>query len=296
MTSLPPEDKYELERRRLADAVSESVEKELKKRYSWIGIALAVAAFVGGATIIRGLTKDLEVQIELGKTTLTEIKTNATATADEANKLAAQTHDMLGNLDEQLAQISTQVTERTTEIDQLFASKKSTLDNLSQTSQQLEDFGKRLDNLTSIVESLAKQSSADTSKEVAATLDTLKQQQISLAKAVTVTSNQIQRSQYSIYVHYLKRDETGKTIGAELSDYLAKNGYIIPDVREVDQKTRSVRYFFPEDRMGAEAIAQATDDFWRRLGRPDIHLQIQDLTDFPGKKPRPGVIEVWFFL
>ena len=296
MTSLPPEDKYELERRRLADAVSESVEKELKKRYSWIGIALAVAAFVGGATIIRGLTKDLEVQIELGKTTLTEIKTNATASADEANKLAAQTHTMLDGLDDQLAQISGQVTERASEIDQLFASKKSTLDNLSQTSQQLEDFGKRLDNLTSIVESLAKQSSADTSKEVTATLDALKQQQINLAKAVTVTSDQIQRSQYSIYVHYLKRDETGKNVGAELSDYLAKNGYLIPDVREVDQKTRSVRYFFPEDRSGAEAIVQATDDFWRARGRPDIHLEIQNLTDFPGKKPRPGVIEVWFYL
>lgn len=59
------ENEKELERRRLTDEVRQTVERELKKRYSWIGLILAVVMGSLITLLVRQSLSGAEVQLKV---------------------------------------------------------------------------------------------------------------------------------------------------------------------------------------------------------------------------------------
>ena len=59
------EDEKELEQRRLTDEVRQTVERELKKRYSWIGLILAVVMGSLITLLVRQSLAGAEVQLKV---------------------------------------------------------------------------------------------------------------------------------------------------------------------------------------------------------------------------------------
>jgi hypothetical protein len=56
---------------------------------------------------------------------------------------------------------------------------------------------------------------------------------------------------------------------------------------------REVRYFHTQDQAAAEELAAVATRALREQGDSDSAITTKDFTQFPNKKPRPGVLELW---
>jgi hypothetical protein len=79
-----------------------------------------------------------------------------------------------------------------------------------------------------------------------------------------------------------------------ISARLVPLGFIVPGEERLATAAglHEVRYFFPEDRPRAQGLAEALDIILRESGYR-AGIELNDLTDFKGQKPRPGTLELW---
>ena len=56
---------------------------------------------------------------------------------------------------------------------------------------------------------------------------------------------------------------------------------------------REVRYFHADDQDAANELAKAATQVLAELGYQDLTVTTQDFTEYRGKKPRSGVLELW---
>lgn len=295
---LSEEDKLELERRRSAELVTEAVEAALKRRYTWVGIIVAFAAFLGSTMIIKAVTADLQTQIAVGADTLDRIKSqavdNETLAETVRRKLATLDAGIEGRLDE----LDAKIEEKSGDLDALYDARKRSVDNLDRTVLEVQEVRARVDELADLVELLATGHTDGDSTQlegaVAASIEDLKSGQNEIRKRLDQTAAQIKLSQYSVYVHVAGDQEDDEYLGRDLGTYLNEAGFVVPRVQSVAQKSRSIRYFYEQDRPGALKVQQSVQEFLATQGL-DLQIEIRDFTNFSGKKPRTGIIELWLY-
>lgn len=296
---LSANERKELDRRRETEVIIKSVEASLKWRYTWIGIIVAVVAFFGGTAYIRGITGSLEVQIALAERTLSKIIVQA----EKADNLSEQTQTKLDGLDEtvdsRLDALDKQIQEKTDALEELFEARRRSTENLDRTVAGLGGLEKRVEELSAIVESMVTDwqpgNQPSSLTKVASDLSALRTEQKTLAQSINRTAQQIQLSQYSVYVHYAGSDPADRAQSEKLSLFLSEHGFVIPDIRNVDPESRSIRYFFDSDRPGAIALLKQVEAFLGNQGMKGIEIDVRDFTAYSGKKPRQGVIELWLY-
>jgi uncharacterized protein YoxC len=85
----------------------------------------------------------------------------------------------------------------------------------------------------------------------------------------------------------------------EFSRTLEAKRYILPGEERVGAAAgkREVRFFYPDDAETARRLAADTGEVMRSLGyNPQPQVQVRSLTDYAGKKPKQGVMELWLEL
>ncbi len=297
--TLTEAEREELSQRREAEAVTRAVEEALRRRYTWMGIIVAIVTFVGSTAIIKAVTSDLQVQIGIGQETLKRIGKQA----DDADNLAEKAQQKLRSIDqiveERLRRLDVQIQEKTQDLNELFEARQQSVENLDSTIARLEELSERMDDLTAIVQEIAAES------EGSPTTEGLKaqamaargriQEQSSLAEPILETASKVRLSRYSIYVHYVELAPADRDRSYSLGKFLNEAGFVVPDVRSVTPKSRSIRYFHEEDRLGALELQKLSAEFLESIDLSEIELDVRDFTDYSGKMPRPGVIELWLY-
>src|SRR5690606_19909914 len=82
----------------------------------------------------------------------------------------------------------------------------------------------------------------------------------------------------------------------ELLRRLSLDGFVLPAEERVAAAAgkREVRYYHAEDRGAAEALQSSTAAALADLGiEAEPEVAIVDLTGWKGRKPQPGVLELW---
>jgi flagellar biosynthesis chaperone FliJ len=80
---------------------------------------------------------------------------------------------------------------------------------------------------------------------------------------------------------------------------LEREGYIVPgeDREQGAEGKHEVRYFHPEDEGAAERLAGDVTRVLKMLDYPPVpQIGVQSLVKYRGKKPSPGVLELWLEL
>lgn len=88
------ENEKELEQRRLTDKVREEVEHELKRRYSWIGLIVAVIMGSVVTLTVREILYPARVQMEVMKELQQQATNQLANTASQSEKLTKQFADL----------------------------------------------------------------------------------------------------------------------------------------------------------------------------------------------------------
>ena len=102
-------------------------------------------------------------------------------------------------------------------------------------------------------------------------------------------------SDVRIFIHYTGFRDEDRRRAMKLAQYLQARGINVAEIRDVDFPIRngSVRYFFPKDRQGSEAVTRTLSEFYAWNGEHHaLPRQPQDLTTYE-RKPSNGTIEVW---
>lgn len=296
---LTEEDRQELERRRSAEMVTEAVEAALKRRYTWVGIIVAFAAFLGSTMIIKAVTADLQTQIAVGAETLDRIKSQAVDNENLAESVRRKLATVDVSIDGRLNELDLKIEEKSGDLDALYDARTQSVDNLDRIVLQVEEIRARVDELANVVELLAEGHTGEDSPrlegDLATSLEGIKAYQQATLEQLTQTSGMIKASKYSVYVHVAGSEEADEYLGRDLGKFLSEAGFVVPRVQSVAQQSRSVRYFHEQDRPGALRVQQGVQEFLGAQGLPDMEIEVRDFTNYSGKKPRVGVIELWLY-
>lgn len=93
---------------------------------------------------------------------------------------------------------------------------------------------------------------------------------------------------------YLQFAGVPRDVAEDISAKLAPLGFDVPGEERIKTAAgvHEVRYFFESDSPRARQLADATNEILRAEGfRAEV--TVRDLTDFGGKKPHPGTLELW---
>ena len=80
-----------------------------------------------------------------------------------------------------------------------------------------------------------------------------------------------------------------------ISAALLQRGYVMPgeDQEASAARLKQVRYFFDQDKAAASLLALDAKAVLSQLGFGAVDVDLRDFSNYPGKKPRPGVLELW---
>lgn len=264
---LDENDKSELERRRMAEAVTRSVEETLKKRYTWL--AIVVSFLLGGGSVFftNLLTKPAERMLTRHEVLLAEAEKSLT----EVNKLTKSARDRLDKFQKTIADLNE-------EILGVSEGKKSLNQRLIETLGEIKRITERVDYLTESVSLLSKgqKISIQPSGDIARSVDH------ALYKTLL--------SQYTIYLHY--ENDNDKSLVSEVADHLKNIGYTVPKIRRVDYKVNDIRYYHKKDMDAAFKLQKNVTDF---LGSKNV-INVELSPEYFGDRysnVREGVIELW---
>jgi hypothetical protein len=257
-------DIIELERRRLVEAVTESVEQTLRKRYTWLAIVVSFLIGGGVATAVISLTGDAkrklietEMLLERSKKAIIEVET-----------LSANVKEKYEKVDKELTGA--------------LAGRSTLVDRLEETARSLQGLESQVNSLTKVINTLlAKQNIKKT---------------IPVDKKSTLpdTLDRIILSKYTVYLQYYNKDDEVPI--SKLRNFLKDKGYVAPGMEKVPHKYRDIRYFHDEDKDAASLLKAHTEEFMRNvLKRDDIELEIKPLGESFPHAPKQ-IIELWLYL
>lgn len=264
------EDMLELERRRLAEQVTESVEKNLTKRYTWLAIIVSFLIGGGVATIVDKLTENAQKKLLKTELVLEQV--------DSLLKKGKKSVEDLNNLSNDLNEQTTKVNE---DLEILKQARESYVRNLTESLQGIEQLELRVNDLVKAVNTLAK------NKDIKRIEEIVPDKKIN----VQSTLKRATLSNYTIYLHYSQNNE--KSIVEDLRKYLHNMGYVMPPIRKVDYNVRDIRYYHDENHEEAVNIKNNVIEF---LSQKNIDMDLK--TTYFGKQypdVRKGNIEVWLY-
>jgi hypothetical protein len=105
------------------------------------------------------------------------------------------------------------------------------------------------------------------------------------------SENRVDLSRHTVYLHYNRKEN--KKIMEDFAIFLKNKGYVVPDIERVADKRRDIRYFYDEDREGAQCLKTYFDAFFSGSANiQGINVVIMDLTGVYPRASR-GAIELW---
>ena len=145
---LSKEDLLELERRRLVESVTASVEETLRKRYTWLAIIISFMIGGGVATAVMSLTSSAQKKLIETEVFLERAKKSV----DTIDEISSSVKEKYSNLNKDL--------------DGLFAGKDNTLNILNETIDKINKIETKVNELTSVINSISGSNSIYPSKEI----------------------------------------------------------------------------------------------------------------------------------
>ncbi len=260
---LSPEDRLELERRRLTEAVTESVEGVLRKRYTWLAIITSFVIGGGVATSIIGLTKGAQRQL-----LETEIR------LESAKRSMELVDSLSGTVKEKIDQIDR-------DLGGLSDGRMNTDTLLAATWAELLRLNARTDTMKAAIDLLLEErqlTEAPLSIEAEA------------SNKIQGTLGRVVLARYTVFVHYAAPEDTA--IIKDLTGVLRARGFVVPGMQRVGERQNQIRYFHDEDLAGAERLEQQVLDFARDRGIPFERLELKNLGRYYPNVSR-GQIELW---
>jgi uncharacterized protein YoxC len=304
-------DRIELLERRLADRVAERVRPALFKLYAVIGTTAISVAGLFGWNIFQNLESNIKEDI--GK----EIKptqTEITKQLLETEVLARRANEIIKKVEKQLDAFQPQAENLTNNIkivETLEIKVQELNKNLREvkalTYKDLQPLGSSVESLQSQLRELAIQVdklntivTVSVQKPEGESAQAVQQRKAAIQSVISAT----QKAEQSLAE---KRERTtvffqfagGKRQQAEdLSAALKKADYIIPgEDREGEAAGKhEVRYFYNQDRVAAENLAQDATRALRNLGYSISqvpNVEVKSLESYSGKKPSQGTVELW---
>lgn len=266
MADMSKDDYFELERRRLIESVTDSIEHTLRRRYTWLAIVISFLIGGGVATTVLSLTgtakrKLVETEILLDR---------AKSSIEAVDNLSSTVKSKYGKLEK--------------ELDGLFEVKTTMIDRQNEALYEIKRIDLELKTLKTAINSSINNGKIDKNLLV------VSPQQ---AKEIKETLKKLELSKFMVYLHY--ENEENKKLTEKLGVFLRKKGFIVPDIRQVDYKLRDIRYFHDEDQPGVTVIQNYVNEFINKYTKiQGFKLKIKDLGEaYP--KARKGLIEVWIY-
>lgn len=302
------EDRLELLERQLAERITERVRPALFRLYATVGIAVIGAlGFVGWdiatdikseikSEIITAIDKDVEAK-------RAEIAERVT----ETRIMAARASKVIQRVEQQLDQFEPQAQNLDETIEKVKALNATSQDLIVSYSQELQPLVSNVESLSNQLTVLAEQVNELNTIATAGGLSSEgepaqahQQRSSAIQSVISFTKEAEQRSER-------ERNKTtvffqfagGMREQAEaLSAALKLEGYVVPgEDREVGAAgRREVRYFHDEDNAVAQRLAGDTTRALRGLDYSDRKapdVAAKSFVSYQGKKPRPGVLELW---
>src|SRR5262245_2198045 len=140
MPEMSDNERLEYDRLRLAEAVTASVDKAMKWRYT--GLALVFSFLIGG-----GIATAVNTLLDSTKATLTKAQVALTEMSDQAvamKKLSAESQNQLKDLNDQIEKLSQQVAEKSKGLDEALARSGVNLQNITDITSQLSQLTSRV--------------------------------------------------------------------------------------------------------------------------------------------------------
>jgi uncharacterized phage infection (PIP) family protein YhgE len=307
MTDLD-DDRLELLERQLAERVTERVRPALFRLYATVGLAVIGAlGFVGWdlvsdikAEIKTEITDSIDEEVTAKRSEIAERVTEARFMAKRAGKVIERVEKQLedfqpqaDNLDETIERVKAlNVTSQ--DLTAIYAQELTPLvANVDSLSRQLRVLAEQVNQLNLIAtagglstKALPEASPQQRSAAIQSVITNSKEAELQMAQA---------RKKTTVFFQFAGgRREQAK----ELSAALKANGYNISgEDREGDAaRKHEVRYFHDEDQETARRLAEDTTQALRKLAylerqMPDVVAK--SFESYAGKKPRPGVLELW---
>jgi hypothetical protein len=265
--SLNENDKSELERRRMAEAVTKSVEETLKKRYTWLAIVVSFLLGGGAVLAVNQLTKPAERMLTRHEILLSEAEKSLL----DVNKLTNSARERLDGFGETIAEFNK-------EILGVSEGKQSLNRRLIETLEEVKRITQRIDDLTESVRLLSQGEnvSIKPSKDI--------------TQSVSYTLDKARLSQYTIYLHY--QNERDKPVVSEVEKHLRDLGYSVPKIRQVDYKVNDIRYYHRKDMDAASDLQKNLIKFLKSKNVVSLELSPKYFGD-RYSNVREGVIELW---
>lgn len=272
--NLSADDERELERRRLVEEVTESIERTLKKRYTWLAIIMSFLIGGGVAIIVNGLTAAAREKLVKTQIFLEDIDELLKTGKNSIRNLQALSNTM----DEEAAKIKK-------ELESVNEARQSLRENLSASLTEISALEKRVDSLIKAVEEIRDKGE----------IQGIDLPVVSKASKVQKTIERTKLAEYTIFLHYSFSHRQDKPEIVKLAEFLKEKGYIVPGIEAVDGENRDIRYFKDEDLEGVENLKKTVEDYFEYRLNNKIKLDILNLKE---KYPniRKGTIELWLYL
>ncbi len=309
------EDRLELLERRLADRLTERVRSELLKLYAAMGAtAISVLGLVGWnilqnleSGIKENIKDNLEEEIKPTRIQINKQLAETEVLAKQANGIVEKVKKQLDafqpqaeNLDNNIKlmeELSVRVQELNTNLRPVQGSTERDLypiaSSVKSLQRQLIELAIQVDKLNTIV-TVSVQKPGGESAQAA------QQRKAAIQSVISATQKAEQslakkRERTTVFFQFAggKREQA-----KALSEALKKADYIVPgEEREGGAAGKhQVRYFYTQDRVAAENLAQDATRALRNLGYSISqvpNIEAKPFVSYSGKKPSQGTVELW---
>jgi hypothetical protein len=300
------ENLLELLENRISKKVAENVEKGLRWRYGLVAAAIVgIIGFFGwsvktsidaqigliASTAKENLDKEIDdlqkeaedtikdARISLGVTTDQQRRTNALM--DQIEKSLGEFQNKLQIL-EPLAEKVQNLEAQRRDIEVRLEAAGLGVITLQGTAQKLTELASQVEKLSEIISMQAPEAT-----QITSSVQTIIEKSQETAEAAKKAAERT--------TVFLQFSGPPRSQAQAISQSLSNRGYAIPgeDRQEMAGGLREVRYFHEADRPAAERLVTDTETVLAELGYGELKVKPQPLTTWAGKKPRPGVLELW---
>lgn len=309
------EDRLELLERRLADRVTERVRSDLFSWYAAIGTAVITVCGILGVNVVLSIRTEIKSEIKQ------EFEQELQVKRDEVRELISETRLKAKEAKVIIEQVQREL--------RAFRPQAEGLDNNIQKVKILDDKIQKLDKISTNLDITSQKYSQPLGSSVDSLQSQLKELAIQVDKLNSIVTVSVQKpggesaqaaqqrkaaiqsvisaTQKAEQSLAKKRERTtvffqfagGKREQAEaLSEALKKADYIVPgEDREGGAAGKhQVRYFYTQDRVAAESLAQDATRALRNLGYSISqvpNIEAIPFVSYSGKKPSQGTVELW---
>ena len=302
------DDRFELLERQLTEKVTLRVRSALFRLYAAVGVAvIGVLGFVGW-DMVSEIKSDINTSITTSISN--DIKTKQNEIAElvtETRFMAKRANQVIQRLEKQLDEFQPQAESLNETIEKVTALNLTARNLLTVYSQDVEPLVSNVDSLSNQLRTLAKQVNqlnaivADGRPAIEdEPLQTQTQRTAAIQTVISDTEQAKQQFNAARRKTVVFFQFTGgqREQAEELSASLEASGYNVPgEDREYGARGKhEIRYFHREDENAARHLARDTNAALQKLGyvdRRDTIVQEISYEAYAGKKPLPGVVELW---